>query len=151
MQEEFYPEFAEIRATGLLPDGRPLPYYAHTRVEGTPDSINPLHEQPPPTPAVPSTTKGGTKSGDLPLAYKPASSSRHDLVSAPPYVAHVSLQGSGTPYANRSFASPASTVMQAPSPSRASDTLYGGEKAITGYNLNAPCAPKAKDTGNPFA
>jgi hypothetical protein len=150
LQEEFYPEFAEIRATGFLPNGRPLPFYAHSRVGGIPDSINPLQEQPRPMP-VPLTTQGNIDSCDPPLAYTPASSSRHDLNSTSSYIAQVSVQGSGTTYANGPFASPTSTVMQAPSASRASDTLYGGEKAITGYNLNAPCAPKAKETGNPFA
>jgi len=150
LQEEFYPEFAEIRATGLLPDGRPIPFFAHSQVQRMPDSMNKISQEPLPSMSVPWMTE--SNSCEPSLAHTPDSSARHvDLDSTPPYVAHIGLQGSGTMHASMPIASPTSSVMQVPSTSRASDTLYGGEKAITGYNLNASCAPKAKDTGNPFA
>lgn len=134
VQDLFYPEFATIRATGVLPDGRILPNFVQqdsknvmNRQSTRDKNMNQIHNN--------QQLQSMVSNEELPQT-------RHSLVGANSRDRQLleGRQSSSSKYDK-----------QVPLSDRISETLYGREKPITGYDFNASVAPKAKSSGNPFA
>jgi len=175
----FYPEFEQIRATGVLPTGQRLPGY--------------YPAAPPPAPVAVARSPASLASSYLPFPLPVAQGQGQRQVAAAANIISNSSSmngrtGEADPFANLSTGfkaalppspqyrppvapgmmpvaappPPPAAVLAAPSNvysapiSSASTTLYGSQRQqpssqYIGYDLTAPAAAKAKSSGNPFA
>jgi len=163
----FYPEFEQIRATGVLPTGQRLPGY--------------YPAAPPPVSVAVARSPASSSYLSFPLPVAQGQGQRQVAAGANPISNSSSMNGrtgEADPFANLSTGFKAAlppspqyqpsvapvmpVVAAAPSNaysapiSSASTTLYGSQRQqpssqYIGYDLTAPAAAKAKSSGNPFA
>lgn len=119
--EAFFPEFEEIRRTGVLPTGAPDPI----RPRMAPQTAALATHAPSPSPAA--------------SLYQPRGS--------PPRVESTPAAG----VTSSSFATSAPRLAMPSAVDRASRTVGYGNTFDGGYDLRAAHAPKASESGNPFA
>ena len=123
--EAFFPEFEEIRRTGVLPTGVPDPTRPRMTVAPSP-SLAPA--------PVPARRQVLMEPHRTPVSASPSSPTPAARVNSP-----------------TALVSPSSRPAMPSAVDRASKTLGFGNPFDGGYDLRASHAPKASEGGNPFA
>lgn len=147
----FYPEFEHIRATGILPNGKPVPGYY--RPPAPPPMTAPPSLPSPSKPTAVSNLWGGVGQTELtsPVAQRSNGSGYPEIGKYPDPLGTLSTgvrhQLPGTHH-HQDEAAPYARHISA-----ASTTLFGNQPTMSAmpYDLTAPAAPKPKSSGNPFA